>query len=55
MTFENIVAKREIARHDEQFLPWPQCFQLYLIIKLSITETFQVFVTMFGADLSYVG
>ena len=26
-TFENIVAKGEIA-HDEQFLLWPQCFQL---------------------------
>ena len=32
MTFENIVAKGEIA-HDEQFLLWPQCFQFYLTIK----------------------
>ena len=27
-TFENIMAKGEIA-HDEQFLHFPQCFQLY--------------------------
>ena len=58
MIFENIVAKGEIA-HDQQFLLWPQSFQLYLIIKLSFMEIFQVFVTMFSkssaADLLYVG
>ena len=27
-TFKNTVAKGEIA-HYEQFLLWPQCFQLY--------------------------
>ena len=57
MTFKNIVAKGENA-HDEIFLLWPQCFQLYLTIKLSFMEIFQVFVTMFSkwsaADLSYV-
>ena len=58
MTFENIEAKGEIA-HDEQFLLWPQCFQLYLTIELSFMEIFQVFVTIFlkssAADLLYVG
>ena len=34
MTFENIVAKDQIA-HNEQFLPSTPCFQLYSIIKLS--------------------
>ena len=57
-TFENIVAKGEIA-HDEQFLLWPQCFQLYLTVKLSFKEILQVFFTMFSksfaADLVYVG
>ena len=57
-TFENILAKGEIA-HNEQFLLWPQCFQLYLSIKLSFIEIFQVFVTMFSklsaADFLYVG
>ena len=42
-TFENIVAKGEIA-HDEQFFLCPQCFILYLTIKLSFMEIFQVFV-----------
>ena len=58
MTFENIVAKGEIAHH-EQFHLWQQCFQLYLTIKLSLMEIFQGFVTMFSklsaADLLYVG
>ena len=27
---------------------WPQCFQLYLTIKLSFMENFQVFVTIFS-------
>ena len=57
MTFENIVAKGEIA-HDEQFLLRPQCFQLYLSNKLFLMEIFQVFVYMFSksnaSDLSYV-
>ena len=33
-TFENIVTKGKIA-HDEQFLLWPQGFQLYLTLNLS--------------------
>ena len=45
-TSENIV-RGEIAR-GEQFRLWPQCFQLYLTIKLSFMEIFQVFVTMFS-------
>ena len=57
-TLENIVAKGEID-HDEQFLLWPQCVQLYLTIKLSFMEIFHVFVDMFpkasAADLMYVG
>ena len=57
MTFENIVDKGEIA-HDEQFLLWPQFVQLYLTIKLSYKEIFQVFVTRFSkssaAELLYV-
>ena len=52
------MAKGEIA-HDEQFLLWPQYFQLYLTIKLSFMEIVQVFVTMFlkssAAELLYVG
>ena len=39
-TFENMVAKGEIA-HDEQFLLWPQCFQLYLTIQLFFMEIFR--------------
>ena len=54
---KNNVAKGEIA-HDEQFLLWPQCFQLYLTIKLSCMEIIQVFANMFSnlsaADLLYV-
>ena len=52
------MAKGEIA-HDEQILLWPQCFQLYITIKLYLIEIFQVFVNMFSkssaADLLYVG
>ena len=48
----------EIAQY-EQFLLWPQGFQLHLTIKPSFMEIFQVFVTMFSklsvADLLYVG
>ena len=51
--FENNVAKGEIA-HDE-----PQCFQLYLTIKLYFMEIFHVFVTIFSkssaAEFVYVG
>ena len=47
MTYENIVAIGENAQ-DEQFLVWPQYFQLYLTIKLSYMEIFQVFSTMFS-------
>ena len=58
MTFENVVAKGEIAHH-EQFHLWPQRFQLYLTIKLSFMDILQIFVTMFSkssaADLLYVG
>ena len=58
MTFENIVAKGEIA-HDEQFILRLQCFQLYLTIKLLFMETFQVSVTICSessaVDLLYVG
>ena len=47
------------SAHDEQFLLWPQCFQHYLKIKLSLIEIFQVFIAMFSkssaADLLYVG
>ena len=56
-TFANIVAKGDIA-HDEHFLFWPQCFQLYLTVDLSFLEIFQVFANMFSkssaADLLYV-
>ena len=41
------------------FSLWPQCFQLYLTIKLSFMQIFQVCVTVFSkssaADLLYVG
>ena len=47
----------EIAK-DEQFLLWPQCFQLYWIIKLSFMEILQVFVSMLSkssaANLLYM-
>ena len=41
------MAKGEIAK-GEQFLLWPQCFQLYLTIKLSFKDIFQVFVNTFS-------
>ena len=45
--------------HYEQFHLWPECYQLYLTIKLSFMEIFQVCVTMFSklsaAYLLYVG
>ena len=37
MTFENIVAKGEIA-YNEQFIHLPKCFQLFSINKLSCIE-----------------
>ena len=57
-TFENFLAKGEIAQ-DEQFPLLPQCFQLYLIIKLSFMDIFLFFFPLFSkssaADLLYVG
>ena len=44
--FENIVAKREIA-HNEQYLHLPQCFQLYLIVKLLFVELFHIFAYLY--------
>ena len=53
-TFENIVTKEEIAR-NEHFLLFPQCFQLYSIIKLLIIEIFSVIcllqIVVFGKGL----
>ena len=58
MTIENIVEKGEIA-HDEQFLLLRQYFQLFSTNKLSLTEIFCNYATMFSkssaADLLYVG
>ena len=52
------MAEGEIA-HYEQFYVWLQCFQLYLTIKLSFKEIFQVFTTIFSklsaAEMLYVG
>ena len=51
------MAKGDIA-HDEQFPLMPQCFQLYLMIKLSFMEIFHILVNMFSkssaAKLLYV-
>ena len=56
-TFEKIVTKEEIA-HDEQFLPLPKCFQLYLLIPHSFIEIYHILALMFSklsaADLSFV-
>ena len=56
--WKNIVTKEEIAQ-DEQFLLLPQCFQLYLIVKLSFVEIVQVCVNKFwkspAAELLYEG
>ena len=55
-TFENFVTKGEIA---QQFLLLSQCFQLFLMIKLSFMEIFHIFANMFlktfAAELLYVG
>ena len=45
-TFENIVAKWEIA-HYEQFLLLPHCFQRYQFIILSFIDIFHSFVDIF--------
>ena len=50
MSFENIVAKGDIA-HNEQFLLLPQFFLLYSIIKLLFIEISH----SFAEDLLYVG
>ena len=56
MTFEIIVAKGEIAQNN-QFLLFPQCFLLFLIIQLK--EMFHVFANKFSkstaVDLLYEG
>ena len=44
----------EIA-HDEQFLLWPQCFQVYLKIKVSFKEIFHKSLKSSAADLLFVG
>ena len=49
-TFENIVAKGEIA-HNKQFLLRPQCFQLYLTIKLSLMDIFRFLSQFFQSRL----
>ena len=58
-TFEDIVAKGEIALYYEQFLFWQQCFQLYLTIQLYFIEIFHVFVNMLSkssaSELLHVG
>ena len=51
------MAKGKIA-HDEQFLLWPQCFQLFSIVVLSFIDVFQMLNLMFSkfyANLLYVG
>ena len=37
--------------HNEQFLHLPQCYQLYLIVKLSFIEIFHIFVNMFSKQI----
>ena len=46
-TFENIVAKGEIA-HDEQFILLSQCFQLNSIINIQLKHFLLNFVKMFS-------
>ena len=48
-TFENIVGKREIAR-NEQFLLFPQCFQLDQITVSPFVHIFDI-VSLFAAEL----
>ena len=66
-TFRRICSRRllktlwqkEKIAHDEQFPILPQCFQLYLMIKLSFMEISHTFANMFSkssaAKVSYVG
>ena len=48
-TFENIVGKVEIA-HNEQFLPFPQCFLLNQIIVPPFVYIFDI-IYLFPAEL----
>ena len=47
--FENIVRKEEIA-HNEQFLLFPQCFQLSQIIVSPSVHTFDI-ISVFAVEL----
>ena len=47
--FENIVEKEEIARND-QFLLFPQCFQLNQIIVSLFVHIFDI-ISLFAAEL----
>ena len=47
--FENIVGKGEIA-HNEQFLLFPQCFLLNLLIVFPFVHIFAI-ISLFGAEL----
>ena len=49
--FENIVGKGEIAR-NEQFLLFPQCFQLNQVIVYPFVHIFDIIhVSLFAAEL----
>ena len=53
------MAKCEIA-HDEQFLLWPQCFQLYLTVNKAIfygdfSGFYHYVLKSSAADLLYMG
>ena len=58
MTLENIVAKEEIS-HINLFSLLPQCFQMFSIITLTLTDVFYglmiCFSNLSAADLLYVG
>ena len=47
--FENIVGKEEIA-HNEQFLLFPQCFQLNPVLVSLFIHIFDV-ISLFAAEL----
>ena len=47
--FENIVRKEEIA-HNEQFLPFPQCFLLDQKIISSFVNIYDI-ISLFAAEL----
>ena len=59
--FRRICSRRlfKTLWQKEKFPLLPQCFQLYLMIKLSFMEIFRSFANMFSmssaAELSYVG